>query len=260
MIFAKPTEHLTGITLEGEFDDFYEIVDAIYRMTGDTECYDDPYLGVKNRLLGICYEIRHAYQGDRNVTLTENGVYKELMKQNSMILPQNNVHFSVEILFPEAVFVALSVSELYTFGHKHYKFRGMKQDENSVFRAPCYSDYVRDQALLDLLSATILQALADVIGGDELEKLLRYRTRSFDMDELFLHYVTHYIDKCNIEYLKTAPEKRKDKLRNIAKRIVQKPASYQKMKRELEYAALEYDCSIYELCDPKLEYPENIEW
>ena len=156
--------------------------------------------------------------------------------------------------------MALSVSELYPFARKHYSSHAMGQEENSVFRAPRYSDYVRDQALLDLLSATILQALEDVIGADELEKLLKYRTRSFDIDDLFLHYVTHYIDKCNIEYLKTDPEKRKDKLRNIAKRIVQKPASYEKMKRELEYAALEYDCSIYELCDPKLEYPENIEW
>ncbi|MDO4384177.1 MAG: hypothetical protein Q4C18_06770 [Eubacteriales bacterium] len=260
MIIAKPTKNLTGITLEGEFDDFYEIVDCIYRMTGVSDSYDDPYWGVKNRLLGICYEIRHAYQGDRNVILTENGVYKELMKQNSMILPQNNVHFSVEILFPEAVFVALSVSELYVFGHRYYKSRATKREEDRGLRTSRYSNYVRDQALLDLLSATILQALADVIGDDELEKLLKYRTRSYDMDDLFLHYVTHYIDKCNIEYLKTVPEKRKDKLRNIAKRIVQKPASYEKMKMELEYAAQEYDCSIYELCDPKLEYPENIEW
>ena len=29
MISAKPTEKLTGITLEGDYDDFHEIVDSI---------------------------------------------------------------------------------------------------------------------------------------------------------------------------------------------------------------------------------------
>ena len=55
----------------------------------------------------------HAYQGGRNVLLTANGVDDELMKWHSMLPPKNNVHLSVEILFPEAVFVALSAPELY---------------------------------------------------------------------------------------------------------------------------------------------------
>lgn len=61
MISAKPTEHLAGTTLEGKFQDFYEIVESIYRMTGLEEDYDDDYWGVKKRLLGICYDVCHAY-------------------------------------------------------------------------------------------------------------------------------------------------------------------------------------------------------
>ena len=60
MITARPTEHLTGIIIEGEYEDFYELVDGIYRMTGLEEDYDDLYWSVKNRLLGLCYDIRHA--------------------------------------------------------------------------------------------------------------------------------------------------------------------------------------------------------
>ena len=73
-----------------------------------------------------------------------------------------------------------------------------------------------------------------------------------------MHINTRY--KCNIEYLKTAPEKRKDKIRNIAKRFVQQPDAYKNMKRDLEYSAKKYGCSFHELHDPKLEYPEEIEW
>lgn len=258
MIFAKPTEHLAGITLEGEYQDFQEIVDSIYRMTGLEESYDDYYWSVKNRLLGICYDVRHAYQGDRNVKLIENGVNDVLMKWHSMVMPKNNVHYSVEIIFPEAVFVALAVPELYIWSSGYYGSRTKKQEEKGEFPAQRYSDYLRDKAILDWLSTTILQALADVIGDDELEKLLRYRGHLYE--DRFAGYATQYVDKCNIEYLKTAPEKRKDKLRNIAKRIVQKPAAYENMRRGLEYAAKEHNCSVYELYDPKLEYPENIEW
>lgn len=260
MITARPTEHLTGITLEGEYDDFYEIVDCIYRMTGLPDGYDDMYWGVKNRLLGLCYDIRHAYQGDRNVVLHANGVHEELMKWHSMIVPTNNVHFSVEILFPEAVFVALSVPEMYPYSAQYYGARARKHEEDGAFHANRYSDYLRDRALLDWLCSTILQALADVIGDDELEKLLRYRCRGYGYENTFRNYVTHYIDRCNLEYVRTDPNKRAAKLRNIVKRIIQKPAAYENMRQELEYAARQHGCSIYQLDDPRMEYPEDIEW
>lgn len=258
MISAKATENLTGITLEGDYDDLHEIVESIYRMTGLEEDYDDGYWSVKNRLLGVCYDIRHAFMGDREVKLVDNGVHEEIMKWHSMILPRQEVHFSVNILFPEAVFVALSVPEIYAQSRQYYGKRSKKQQENAEFPAEKYSYYVRDKAILDTLSAVILGALAEVIGDEELEKL--FKTKSHLYGEGFFHYAAQYVDKCNIEYLKTEPEKRKDKLRNIAKRFIQHPEAYRNMKRNLEYAAKRYACSLHELEDPKLEYPEEIEW
>ena len=79
------------------------MVDSIYRITGLEDDYDDPCWSVKNRLFGICYDIRHACQGNRNVELVDNGTDDELMKWHSMILPRHNVHFSVEVLFPESL-------------------------------------------------------------------------------------------------------------------------------------------------------------
>ena len=74
MISAKPTENFAGITIEGDHDDFYEIMESIYRMTGIEDSYDDYYWSVKNRLLGVCYDIRHAFMGDRAIKLVDNGV------------------------------------------------------------------------------------------------------------------------------------------------------------------------------------------
>ena len=221
MISAKATENLAGITLEGDYDDLHEIVKSIYRMTGLEEDYEDDYWSVKNRLLGVCYDIRHAFMGDREVKLVDNGVHEEIMKWHSMILPRQEVHFSVNILFPEAVFVALSVSEIYAQSRQYYGKRSKKQQENEEFPSEKYSYYVRDKAVLDTLSAVILGALAEVIGDEELEKLFKTKSHLYGVG--FLNYATQYVDKCNIEYLKTEPEKRKDKLRNIAKRLMQQP-------------------------------------
>ena len=67
-------------------------------------------------------------------------------------------------------------------------------------------------------------------------------------------YVTMYVDKCNIEYFKTSVDKRKDEIRNIAKRLVKNPAAYDNMKYGLEGSARHYNCSIYQFEDSKLDH------
>ena len=258
MITAKPTEHLTGITLSGEYQDFHEIVEAIYRMTGLEEDYNDRFYGVKSRLLGICYEIRHAYMGDRDIELVENGVDDEIIKWHERILPGENLHYSVNLLFPEAVFIALAVSDMYIRPIQYYGERGKKSNEEEELPVNTCVDYLRDKAVLDLLCTVIISALAEVIGDEETEKLLRFKNNRYEV--VFADYVTHYLDKCNVEYMKTEPEKRKDKLRNIAKKLIQKPAAYSHLKEDMEYSARYYNCSIYELHDPKEKYSEEIEW
>ena len=105
MIYATPTQNLTGICLEGEYLDFYEMVESIYRMTGLEDDYYDPYWGVKNRLLGLCYDLRHAYQGDREVDFVDNGVDEQIEKWHGKILPKENVHFKVNVLFQKHHFI-----------------------------------------------------------------------------------------------------------------------------------------------------------
>ena len=257
MVKAKATEKLTGITISGDFNDFYEIVESIYRMTGLEEDYGDRFWSVKNRLLGMCYDIRHAYMGDREIELVENGVCDDIIRYHSMIMPKTAVYYSANFLFPEAVFVALSISELcesslYLYGEKCKKIEG---DDHIQYK---FTDYIKDKAILGTLSAVILGALGHVIGDAELEKLIQFKHRQYGY--IFAEYATQYVDKCNIDYLKTPLDKRKDKIKNITKRILQKPDAYKNMKRDLEYSAKVHNCSFHELHDPRIVYPENVEW
>ncbi|OUP01669.1 hypothetical protein B5F37_06830 [Drancourtella sp. An210] len=255
MLKAKPTTHLTGINIQGDFGDFYRLIDSIHRMTITEEEHMDVYYGVKNRLLGICYDIRHAFMGDRDIVLEDNGMNQEIMKWHEMITPTQNVYYSVNILFPEAIFVAVTIPKFYQLSACYYGRRSRCADMG-LPPIP-YGYYLEDKANLNLLCAVIWQALGEVIGDEELEKIIRLAQNSH---EDYINYVTQYVDKCNVELLKTSVEKRGNKLKNIAKRFVKKPQTYYNMEREFKYWAREEGVSIYDLEDPVIQYPEEIVW
>ena len=106
MIYVKATMHLTGVTIQGDLDDFNDLVSAIYRMTGTSEEVGDLYESVKNRLLGLCYDIRHAYMGDREIVLKDNVLGSNIKEEFGIHECNQNIYYSVNILYPEAIFLA----------------------------------------------------------------------------------------------------------------------------------------------------------
>lgn len=257
MITAKPTKHLAGVEIEGEFLDLYELVESIHRIVGDTEDYDDRYWAVKNRLLGVCYDLRHAYMGDRNVSAVDNGVSDDIMRYHSVILPKNNVHYSVEVLFTEAMFVALSIPKVCEIGVVEYDSAKQAVKGDSRRPLPGSSVYQRDVALLQALRAVILSAFAEVVGEKALESLLELEGKSYLR---FWDYYGQYVDCCNIEYINTEEAKRADKVRLISRRFLKDSVAYQKLCEAIEVAAEQYGCSVHEINDPETdEYPE-FEW
>lgn len=252
MITAKPTEHMTGITIQGDWEDFNALVDAIHRVTSEEMGECGMFYAAEMHLLGLCYDIRHAAQGDREILQVPNGMTKEMMKFHGQIVPTTNCYFSANILFPEAIFVASAIPSLFIQGIR-------KVGKPKVEWMPTYTltQWYQDKAMLHTLEGAIWAAFAQAVGDEVAEQILHMKERS---TERYIHYLGQYIDKCNIEYIKTDVEKRKDKLRNIAKRIIKKPAAYQKMEQEITYWAKEYDTSVHELRDPKMEYPEDILW
>ncbi len=197
--------------------------------------------------------------GEREVAFVKNGVDAQIEKWHEMILPRENVHYKVNVLFPEAVFVALSVGELYVFSKKFYD-----PDQNGVEHRKDVGlcDFIRDKCNLEMLAGAILKALGDVVGDDGVRPVLKeLENREFRWEAMYYDYVTDYVDKCNLEYLRTSPDKRKDKLRNITKRFIKHPQTYLNIKRNYEMSAKVNKCSIYDLRDPKYdEYPEEILW
>jgi len=253
MIQAKPTEKLTGVTIQGDYDDFYQLTEAFHNAAGFEQVPKDPYYSVAMRVLGVCYDIRKAYQGDREVTLKDNGMHEEIMKYHSLIAPKENVYYSVNILFPEVLFAAMSVRELLQTVHTRTGRKNVEMWDRTYSQAM----YMRDKAVIDMFCAGIWEAFSDVVGNEEADKVIRLFKRT---DESYYQYASLYVDRLNVEYLKADVKKRTDKLRNIAKRIAKKPDAYYKMEAELKYWAKEHNATIHDAVDTSSGYPEEIEW
>ena len=67
MIYVKATMHLTGVTIQGDLDDFNDLVSAIYRMTGTSEEVGDLYETEHNRPV-ISDELK-TKAAERNIPL-----------------------------------------------------------------------------------------------------------------------------------------------------------------------------------------------
>ena len=253
MIQTKPTEKLTGVTIQGDYDDFYQLTEAFHNAAGFEQVPKDPYYSVAIRVLGVCYDIRKAYQGDRDVVLIDNGMHEESMKQHGLITPKQNVYYSVNILFPEALFTAMSVKELLQTVRPRIGRKNAEAWERTYSQAM----FLRDKAVIRMFCAGIWEAFADVTGNDEADRIIRLYQKT---DESYYQYVSSFIDKLNVEYLKTGGDKRADKLRSIARRIAKKPDSYYRLEEDLKYQAKEYGTTIHDVAEADIEYPEEIIW
>jgi hypothetical protein len=64
MIFAKPTKYGAGILIYGDLHDLQNLHETIHHLAS----FGGPLRGGQNEfVLGLAYEVRHAYQGDRDV-------------------------------------------------------------------------------------------------------------------------------------------------------------------------------------------------
>lgn len=142
MLYCVPTANLTGITIRGDFKDFYELVNSIHWMTRGCDDPTDVYYGVNERLLGVSYDIRHAYMGNRENVWEDNGMSQDIMEWHNIKTPVRTVYFSVNVLFPEAIFVAASAPRMSLFALRHYGKATERTESGDRLPQLLFSDYL----------------------------------------------------------------------------------------------------------------------
>jgi len=256
MLKIENTENLTGVYISGDYNDFQNLVDAFYSITisEDDKKYSR-YFDISTRVLGLCYDIRHAMQGDRDIVLIDNKMDRETMAFQSQITPTQNVYYQCSYLYPEMFFVTLALNQLIKIYIKENS--KPKNDYDGAFNKAVVWD--NNIAIMRCFQAAFNECIKNTLSETSYARWLNLMT---DRYIGILEISGHFIDHHNIEYLNMSKEQRQKKLSTIAKRIVEfhHDPLHIELKMTAKDAAEQYKCSPSDLKMSGLDYPEEIEW
>ncbi|MDF2673772.1 MAG: hypothetical protein K0R09_2037 [Clostridiales bacterium] len=123
MIFVKNTPNNAGVTVYGDYMDFENLYEALHNITGDE--YEFPsYSQIRLRVLAVCYDLRHAMQGDREIEFVDNGMDMDKKRNMGVVCPDKNVYLKINVLWPELLFVTMAINDF-------IRMYGKKQCKNS---------------------------------------------------------------------------------------------------------------------------------
>ena len=88
MLKVELTKNYAGVTISGDYNDLEHLYDSIsYLIHGEPISIGE--YTMQNHLYGFLYDVRHAYQGDREVELIDNSLDK--YKREYFNLKENEV-------------------------------------------------------------------------------------------------------------------------------------------------------------------------
>lgn len=250
MLSVKTTEKLTGVTVSGTYGDLNNLYDALSNVIGEEDSYPE-FKACRIRVLGLCYDIRHAYQGDRNRGKIEFG--EEV--------------FSFEYLWPEMVFIFAVLDAFNRLSESSGCY--LKQENaEQMFYHPETRDMLLERlpddiALVRYFQNLIKNAFQRTIDPKRYKKIMSAYEKGYSYTlnkRYFYDFCCQWVDIQNVKYLKRAPEKRKSFLATISEKILFNNTEYDSLKKSLAAYAAANNVPYYELEVEGMQYPDEIEW
>lgn len=104
MILVENSPNSTGVAIYGDHFDFEKLYDALHHIVGN----EDEFISFNTariRVLGVCYDIRHALMGNREIEFVDNGMNEEKKRFMGVLAPDKNIYLKINVLWPEMIFV-----------------------------------------------------------------------------------------------------------------------------------------------------------
>lgn len=223
---------------------------ALHTVVGDEREYKN-YDGACIRVLGLCYDLRHAAMGDREIDFVINGMDKERMKYMGRITSEQNVYYKFSAYYPELLFVTAALNDFI----RHYAKKRAKSapfpllDKHNLWDAAI--------ANVRLFQAEVVKCLKEMVPTEAaFSRMMNLMNKDYFW---FDGYITQYIDMLNIRYLKMTTEERIKNLPTLVKRMMEQGKEYQATAREISEIARGNNCSVDDIRLIE-EYPEDIVW
>jgi hypothetical protein len=263
MLIVEMTPNLLGIKIAGDYDDLNELYDAIWALTiADSDFPEDKRLrgtadelAMSTRLLSLCYDIRHAYQGDRNVELKDNGLNEWTAECLGIDTNLKSVVFSVEVLYPEAMYEALILNYLMAKRTNHML------ESNAVDMR----DEWPGESLLDEPMAIVRAYLAKLlaaVGKQATKGRFERIKKGMKNYQYAAAMYEQWVDVINNDFAGMTKRRRAEELSVVVRDITEcyKHDQYLDMKADIDRAAEKHGCHRSEIQIPGLYEWDDIEW
>lgn len=249
MIIVKNTPHYTGVTISGDAYDFEALYESFHTVVGD-EWEWESYAGARIRVLGVCYDLRHALMGNRDIAFVENGLDDHKMRRLSVAATDKNIYLSCNVYWPELIFVTMALNDF-------IKLYAKKQAKSNYHPLTDYRNiWDHSIATVRQFQASIVNCIKETIPKTSISRILNL----MNVDDFWsARYAIQYLDELNCRFFEMDPEKRKKNITILVKRIAEKGREYQEVKAAVLEAASKYNCNMIDIRS-NLEYPEIIEW
>lgn len=239
MIYITNTPNNAGVAIHGDYLDFDELYEALHSIVGDEDEHL-PYEAARIRVLGVCYDLRHALMGDREIELVDNGLDEDMMKRLSMIMPPKNLYLVINVLWPEMLFVIMALNDFVLLYQKKCK----------------YPQWDKNTAAVRKFQAAVAECIKQVVSEATYKRIINMMIRSYTW---FDGYTTQYLDLLNHRFLNMNKDKRLKNLSITVKRLIEKDQEYRAIRSQVFEAARVNNCSADDM-RLELDFPDDIEW
>ncbi|MCL5781501.1 MAG: hypothetical protein M1119_11555 [Firmicutes bacterium] len=249
MIHVKNTPNNTGVAIYGDNMDFEELYEALHTVVGDEGEFVS-YDTARIRVLGVCYDIRHALQGDREIEFVDNGMDADKMKWMSVITPDKNVYLKINVLWPEMLFVTMALND---FIRLYARKKAKKSYDVMLDRLNIWDESI---AHVRVFQAAIAKCIKKTVSEASFRRMMNLMNKDYTWVD---GYATQYLDILNCRFLDMSREKRLKSIPTIAKRLAELGDEYRQVKAEIVVAAKKYNTAENNI-RALVDYPEHIEW
>lgn len=265
MLRVEMTPNLLGFRISGDYDALDKLYDAVWRLSPPDPGFPDDSrangqrwgqqeLNAGTRLLALCYDLRHAYQGSRTIETQPTGLTQEEADWHGIPLVENELIYSVEVLYPEAMYECMLLGWLISKrGAKEPRRQSAPLDKT----VPIEGAHV---ALARYYQSLIFEAVGKVATKGRLSRIREYLSQS--QQGIALMY-TQWVDLINADYINMTRAQRAQSLSTVVRDLAEWELNDQclELMRSIRAYAEQKKCSVYDVRlndDPA--YDEELDW
>jgi hypothetical protein len=246
MLTIRNTPRTAGIEILGDHKDLLGLYLALHTVVGDD---DEFHLeDARIRVLGVCYDLRHAMMGDRNIEFVDNGMDYDKIKRLGVVSSDKNVYYTQTVLWPEILYVFLALNN---FVQLYAKSRS-KTSPTPILDA--FNLWDSNIAQVRLFQSLVVACLNEIVSEASFRRIVKLMALPGTVLD-----ATQYVDLLNMRFVNMDPDKRKKSLLTMVKRLVEQGPEYQQLRQEVDHVATKNHCEFSDI-DFSWSYPEKIDW